>query len=499
MKIKSSPIFAPKELLLLLLYVAALILISTFHEMWRDEVRALSIVRASDSIPALFANLKNEGHPALWYLILWVLNLFSSSAFILPVASISVATIAAVIWIRNKNFSFLDRSLWLFGLLPLYEYSVQCRNYGIGMLLLFLYCSCYSQRKLKPICCALVLALLANTSLYGLLFASVLLLIRTAELRSAEIRSIRIIVGLVVTVAGLLLAALQMYPDSNSLVVKQAALTPTLIGEGLIASFFAQGSYATQALSLRFSILPVVFLLPLYIAFRKTPYALIYLLLIALGLDFINRSVYPGVALRHQGFFILAILSSIWINRIYLNQTSTEAVRPTFGLAQLILSLLLILQIDSAMLRVSADVKHPMSSAQSVATLINSDETLRAAIIVAEPDYYAETLPYYTKNRIYLPRQDNFAKLVSFTNRNKTDLSMKDLVDTAQRLKQEFNVPIVLLYGHSFSTEGEHSFSFGKTFSFTNEQRELFKQRFKLKTRLLNSLTDENYNLYLFE
>ena len=42
------------------------------HVYWRDEVRPLSIALSSDSFLDLFANLKNEGHPILWYFLLKV-------------------------------------------------------------------------------------------------------------------------------------------------------------------------------------------------------------------------------------------------------------------------------------------------------------------------------------------------------------------------------------------------------------------------------------------
>src|SRR5215469_18650132 len=40
------------------------------HEMWRDEIQDWLLARDSNSVPRLFANLKYEGHPGLWYLLL---------------------------------------------------------------------------------------------------------------------------------------------------------------------------------------------------------------------------------------------------------------------------------------------------------------------------------------------------------------------------------------------------------------------------------------------
>ena len=55
---------------LVLLYCGVIIYLSANHEVWRDEVRALSLVTESNSIVNLLENLHNEGHPCLWYLLL---------------------------------------------------------------------------------------------------------------------------------------------------------------------------------------------------------------------------------------------------------------------------------------------------------------------------------------------------------------------------------------------------------------------------------------------
>src|SRR5262249_14283198 len=44
------------------------------HAMWFDEVQAWNIARASRSLSALWTNLRYEGHPALWYLVLYALT-----------------------------------------------------------------------------------------------------------------------------------------------------------------------------------------------------------------------------------------------------------------------------------------------------------------------------------------------------------------------------------------------------------------------------------------
>jgi hypothetical protein len=48
-----------------LLYLALVIFTSFHHVPWRDEVHALSIAKAARSLPGLFHEFKNEGHPGI--------------------------------------------------------------------------------------------------------------------------------------------------------------------------------------------------------------------------------------------------------------------------------------------------------------------------------------------------------------------------------------------------------------------------------------------------
>src|SRR5690242_13054728 len=41
------------------------------HVMWRDELQAWMIARESHSLAELFYNARYEGHPALWFLLLY--------------------------------------------------------------------------------------------------------------------------------------------------------------------------------------------------------------------------------------------------------------------------------------------------------------------------------------------------------------------------------------------------------------------------------------------
>ena len=47
-------------------YAVMLTALAMRHEMWRDEVRALSVATRASSWAQMFADLHTEGHPAVW-------------------------------------------------------------------------------------------------------------------------------------------------------------------------------------------------------------------------------------------------------------------------------------------------------------------------------------------------------------------------------------------------------------------------------------------------
>src|SRR4029079_3812082 len=47
------------------------------HEMWGDEVHSWNIAKGSHSFSDLINNTRYEGHPPVWYIILWSISKFT--------------------------------------------------------------------------------------------------------------------------------------------------------------------------------------------------------------------------------------------------------------------------------------------------------------------------------------------------------------------------------------------------------------------------------------
>ena len=100
------------------IWLTAVIFTATKHEFWRDEVRPLSHARTAVSPFDLYRRTQHDGHPILWYLILYIGKSVIDTPIILPVLSIMIAFLAIVVFVLFSPFPFWIRCLFIFCALP---------------------------------------------------------------------------------------------------------------------------------------------------------------------------------------------------------------------------------------------------------------------------------------------------------------------------------------------------------------------------------------------
>jgi hypothetical protein len=59
------------SIIILGMWLTGVIFTTAHHEFWRDEVRPLSLARAADSPLHLFELIQYDGHPIIWFLLLY--------------------------------------------------------------------------------------------------------------------------------------------------------------------------------------------------------------------------------------------------------------------------------------------------------------------------------------------------------------------------------------------------------------------------------------------
>jgi hypothetical protein len=490
---------------LLLVWLGVVVSTLARHEFWRDEVRPLSLARSAGSPLGLFRVLGDDGHPFLWYALLQVGDAVTQSPWILPVISVLVAFTAVAIFLLRAPFPLWFRALFMFSALPIYEYSVVARNYGISMLLLFSFAALYPRHRRYPMLMGLTLGLLANTNAHSILFALLLTAlwlwdaVSDEELRSRPRKRVRVYGAIALVAGGVLLSAALVIPPSESTLTTARDVGPGDVAASLVAvTLRPVDQYRELIPEIRG---PVDWALP-YVAtagLLASPPLAVAAAAGVIGLGVFFDLVYPGFY-RHQGLILVFLLTLYWLafQRTRLSHVPRHTYAMLRGGVWLALVPLLVLGTIDAQRMVRTDWLWEMSATHAMGAFLRQSEEFRHAIVVPEPDYLIEALPFYTDNPIYFPRETRFGTAVSWTHRA-VHLSLAELLDTSRELKRSSGRPVLIALGHfdlEDDEELERPLAYGRYFTWTEDDLRALESTTDLVGEFLAARGDESFLLY---
>jgi hypothetical protein len=164
------------NLLLTLPFLLLLWIDLAHHQLWLDELNAWGLSAASPTLKSLFANVRYEGHPWLWYFILWIPAQFTHDPVALKwVAALIGAATYLVIGMLSP-FTRGEKLLLFLSYFIAFEYTVLSRTYCPMFLLAFLYAWRRTSRPQAIVGNLPLLGALANTDLTGIMLSAALLL-----------------------------------------------------------------------------------------------------------------------------------------------------------------------------------------------------------------------------------------------------------------------------------------------------------------------------------
>lgn len=166
-----APSFLPfrvgiPEAITLCLYAGLLAWAIPFHEPWADEAQAWQIARTLP-LRQMFHVLSFEGHPGLWYLLLWALSRLHVGYVGMHWVAAAIAFAGIAVLVGASPFPRWLKLLMPFTFYLGFQYAVVARSYVMVPPLLFL-CAWYWPRKFdRPLLMAVWLGLLANVVLHA--------------------------------------------------------------------------------------------------------------------------------------------------------------------------------------------------------------------------------------------------------------------------------------------------------------------------------------------
>ena len=496
-------------LLLTAVYAAIVIYVSVHHEPWRDEVVPMTLVRQAGSLRELWQTLRYEGHPILWYLCLRYVYLALGSTVALKVTSVLVAIAAVGIFLVYAPLPLSLKTLFTFSWLPLYEYSVLARDYGLGMLMLFAFCALYPRRRDHPVATALALAGLANSNSLGFILAVAAgtMLVIDAVIDRPVLDAGRRgwqLAAIAVYVAGLAFSAWTDVPEKETLILPVYDHTFGTVVGAFVAAVVAPARQSWFLLGL----VPWLWFWMYFLTLARWPGLLCFAALSVIGFSLVSDLVIPPSPSR-LGYNLLVVMATMWLEA----SRSERAPPPRAGrlgsglprvrrFLRFPLAVTLAGHVLAAVHLGISDVQHEYSSSRRLGALIASDPRLHDAIVIGEPETAATSLSYYQDNPIFLIREGTFARSSRFFRGHRQNLSLSELIGTAHDLRTRYGHPVLIVFGWNPNGPEEQRVFAGTVFELRFTSTPADRDDFRRQTERLASLRDasrpdESYDVFV--
>lgn len=387
------------------------------HTMFFDEVNAWAISAASPTLAKLFYYVHYEGHPWLWYFILWLPSRLTHDPVGMKWVEAAFGTAIILLVGLLSPFSLKQRALILGSYFLVWEYTVMCRMYSVMLLLVLLYVIRRVRRPQGVVGCCVLLGLAGNTDMTGVLLASALLVEYTysgwLRLPAPDRRALRKkwAAGWAVYVVLVGLAVATLWPSKqiswqSSGHLGAQALTRHRITSSIvdmvvgpwwpISTDFPHRFWRTSVIDTRwlYLLVPVVLFAYWRICRGKRNLALLMTVTIVFGAVFADI-VYPGSP-RHWGIAFISLLIGLWLESAQATKGTPRAAtwsRWTYALFA-VSSL-------AGLCALVGSWRHPFSDARRAAQWVETNQPNE--VITGMPDVSFASLAEEMQRRVYFP------------------------------------------------------------------------------------------------
>ena len=408
--------FARRICLLWLAIVSGLLL---SHEMWRDEFQAWLIARDSRSVVELIRNLRYEGTPGLWPILVFLVARMTSWPGAMQFLHLVVAGTTVCLLVSYGPFGRRLNVALSFGYFFLYEYAVISRNYALEVLGVILFCLAYHRAgRHRLLWASGALALIALTSAYGVILAAALLAAMTVDMVRAGRPSRRqaTVAGVVVATAiGFAALSLRQPADASFRIVPTLAwnddrFAQALAGvwRGFVPLPMVQADFWNSNILDALPMLPVVgglLILPFCAwSLRRSPAALTALAAGSAGLFLFAYFVFVG-GVRHYGHYFLVFVAACWM-------AAASAPPRSFRPWRHVLMALAVIHIAAGAYAAVMDAALPFSGSRAAAAYISNTWPDDVPIVV-DPELNGTAFAALIRRQVYFAQSDRWGSFVT--------------------------------------------------------------------------------------
>ncbi|WP_263350331.1 hypothetical protein [Acidicapsa acidisoli] len=388
-------------------------LVTWRHEMFHDELQAWLIARDSPTLSALFHNLRYEGHPALWHLLLYIPAHISGNPVSMQVLNYLLALAQGWLILSARRIQWYLLTLAAFSFFVFYGYGAVARNYMLAMLLLTAAARCFLSERPRRWMGIVLLVLAIQAHFFAIPIAAVIFfwlycfpdaesLARPARL----LRSGQFWVALALLLASLIAAYFTVRPPADIFTPAYTSGKESLAGYFLIcegrawqAFFPIPGSYIPrdllEVLVPRHHPSAVAALLSLavflFVAATLRTARARYFFLCAAFLDLVAFAAtvhFPPV--RHYGLIFASLVIALFIDTLPDSNSGQPGRSRSSWLPNQVRTLLLVcflgIQTMAALVSAGLDVLRPYSEAKATSQWLQRSGLANNPMVI-RPDY----------------------------------------------------------------------------------------------------------------
>jgi len=457
------------------------------HEMWRDELQAWMVAREAHSLGGLLDNMKYEGNPVLWHFFLYILTRFTHD----PVYMQGIHFIFACSFVYMFNrYATIDRVykiLFSFGYFTLYEYSVISRCYALALLLIFIVCALYQNRRSHYLLLGIVLAMLANVTTYGIIISTCFAGILAVDYRYFPAGDKKdgkgFIAGMAIAAIGILLSVYQVLPQQDNTF---PMLYPDSIADGyrwgtVLSKIFSTWFYVPRLEGINFwntnlytqnipgveyPLLPWLFAHPQYLMFwyvlpaaafvlslfifmRKPVVLLLYA---ALAVGLLCFFYYTTLLFsRYCGFLLVTLVVCYWLELYYPEKKFSSPLREKLSalgkrIQMPFLVMVLAVNIIGAAVAYSKDYAYEFSASKATATYIH-EQKLDKLTIAGVPFYVASPLAGWLDTRLFYFQTNSFGTYCLYKGAINWYMTVPDILNSVVAIMRDGRKELLVVSG----------------------------------------------------
>ncbi|MDO5977699.1 hypothetical protein [Flavivirga spongiicola] len=441
------------------------------HEIWLDEAHHWLLARDSFSFKELIYNTRYEGHPILWNILLFYISRLTLNPFWMQLLHILISTAAIFIFLKKAPFSWLFKTLFIFGYFIIFEYNIISRNYMLGVLFLFLACSLFKEKDSRFSFLCFFLAMAANThAIFGIIsFAFFLTLLYENWQRKILFVNRTHVYGYLIFIIGFTIALIQIVPPTDTTFFDHAItssfkerMTPGLVSffKGLMPipdfrtiHFWNSNLLVNLNKSISAILSIAVYIIPLILFYKKkTALVFIYTGLFGIQLFFFFTNL---SATRYFGITYILFIITLWISKEYYPRSSQNGFKNIRNLKKTIIYSILFVQFIGGIIAFSMDLTHSFSNGKDVFLVLK--EKKASNYMVVTTFCQGTIISPYLRKKVYFLCSESYQSHCPWNRNNQFSLNLSNEEVMYKLSKLLDDKPIIFIGAYNFiGSKKEH-------------------------------------------